>query len=321
MILPTAEQSYAMARHLGRALGCNVIPCDVETRAALVKWARWHSPGSPRVTEDEFREWAAMAASRERRGVRTAWQVLPGSGRLVALDVDDAAQIDRLQELHGETPLVVRSPTPGHAHLWYRWPVGVDLGCVSQESLPGYAVKARGGAIHAPGSVHKAGVGFYRASLPPREWTADLPARLPHLDLAALDADRVARLDFDAYGNVPESWADETEADRRARAWLEQAEHVVGGREGKTFHAAMTLGDFGVRLELAERLIVAWDARAPQPRGATDTCETVRRAYASRRLPPGCRRVAHGADIDADALLADLAPGALAAAAVGWSLP
>lgn len=95
MILPTAEQSYAMARHLGRALGCNVIPCDVETRAALVKWARWHSPGSPRVTEDEFREWAAMAASRERRGVRTAWQVLPGSGRLVALDVDDAAQIDR----------------------------------------------------------------------------------------------------------------------------------------------------------------------------------------------------------------------------------
>ena len=327
MTLPTAHQSYSMARHIARALGVNVIPCEVTSRKPLVQWARWHSPGSPRITEAEHAYHASLAAERERRGVPTSWALLPGSGRLVGLDVDDAAQVERLIEIHGETPLVVRSPTPGRAHLWYRSPFGVDLGCVSQEALPGYAVKARGGMIHAPGSIHRGGRGWYRASLPVSEWTADLGDRLPVLDLAAVDADRAGRLDFDAFGNVPESWADETEADRRGRAWLAQAEHVMGGREGKTFHAAMTLGDFGVRVELAERLIVAWDAAGPSPRGAVDTCETVRRAYASRRLPPGCRRTAAG-DLDADALLADLrgtippeAVATLAAAAEAWARP
>lgn len=295
-----------MARHLARALGVNVIPCDVASRMPLVKWADLHSPGSRRVTEAEFAEWARLAAERERRGVPTAWQLLPGSGRLVALDVDDPAAVDRLLEIHGETPLMVRSPTPGRAHLWYRSPFGVDLGGIAEAALGGaYAVKARGSAIHAPGSLHRSGRGWYRASLPVSEWTADLGDRLPVLDLAAIDADRVGRLSAD-WADAAESIAGDVEGERRGRAWLARAEHLTGSRETRTFRAAMSLGDLGLRLELAERLLVEWDAHGGNPRGAADTAETVRRAYACRRAPVGCRRGIDSSPLDADDLLADL---------------
>jgi hypothetical protein len=308
--LPTARQSLEMALHLARALGANLIPCSVDSRRPLVKWSGLHSPGSPRVSEATLAAWGQEAARRERDNVPTAWALLPGSARLVALDVDEPAQVGRLLEIHGETPLIVRSPTVGRAHLWYRWPHGTDVGSVSQESLPGYAVKARGAMIHAPGVLHRSMLGWYRASLPIAEWTPDLVQRLPFLDLAALDEDRRGRMDIDALAGGPECWADEDEAVRRGRAWLQAAEHSIGGREGKTFHAALTLGDFGVPLPVAERLIVEWDGAAPSPRGAVAVCETVSRAYASRRLPAGCRRVGDSGDVDAAAIFSDLKAGA-----------
>lgn len=319
MRLPTAQESYNTARHFGAALGCNVIPCTVDTRAALVKWAAYNGPGSARVSEGTYTEWAALAASRERRGVPTAWAVLPGSGRLAAFDVDEPAQVVRLQELHGTTPLVVRSPNAGHAHLYFQWPRGADVGSVSQEALPGYAVKARGSMIHCPGSLHKSGAGWYTASLPPAEWRPGLRDRLPELDMAALDGDRLGRMNLDGLAGRPASWAAETEAVRRGVAWLATAEHAVGGRENKTYHAAHALGDFGVPLEIAERLIIEWDGRAAQPRGAVAVSETVRRAYGSRRLAAGCRRFGDTGEVDAEALLA--AFRSRASALASWNPP
>lgn len=309
---PTARQSFNTAHYLAQALGANMIPCAVDTRRPLVRWADLHSPGSPRLSRETLGQWLGEALRREREdGVPTSWALLPGSARLVALDVDEPAQVERLQDLHGETPLIVRSPTVGRAHLWYRWPHGTDVGSVSQESLPGYAVKARGAMIHAPGSLHRSMLGWYDTTLPREEWThPDLVRRLPFLNLAALDEDRRGRMDMGALVGGPESWAGEDEAIRRGRAWLAAAEHSMGAREGKTFHAAMTLGDFGVPLAVAERLICEWDAAAPSPRGAVAVSETVSRAYAARRLPAGCRRVADPGDVDAAAILSDIAGGA-----------
>lgn len=299
-----------MAAHLARALNANLIPCEVGTRRPLVRWAALHSPGSARLSLETLAEWAAHAAERERAGKATAWAVLPGSARLLAFDVDEPEQVPRLLEIHGPTPLIVRSPTPGRAHLWYRWPAGTDVGCVGQEALPGYAVKARGGMIHAPGSLHRSGLGFYRAELHPSEWTAELAGRLPEADLAAIDADRVGRLDLGALAGLPESWAGADEAERRGIAWLRAAgPPEPGGRENKTWRAAMTLGDLGVPEDVALRLIVAWDAEGPAPRGAAEASDTARRAYARRRLPGGVRRLPDGGEVDAEALFAGAGEG------------
>lgn len=312
---PTARQSFAHARAFARALGpqgANVIPCSVPERRPLVKWAHLHAPGSPRIAEDCYLEWLAEAERRERAGEPTAWQVLPGSVRCAVLDVDKPEAMPAILERFGDTPLKVFSPTPGRAHLWYRWPPGMDVGSVAETALGGaYAVKARGAAIHAPGSLHRNGTGWYRCSIPAGEWAgADLRDRLPNLDLAALDEDRVGRLDLGALSGLPEEWAGEDEAERRAIAWLRVAgPPLPGEREQKTWRAAMTLGDLGVREPQAVRLIVAWDSESMVPRGPVEAADTVTRAYERRRLPGGCRRVAHGGDIDADSILADLNPG------------
>lgn len=308
MPLPTARQSFAMAAHLARALGANVIPCTVRERRPLVRWAALHSPGSPRLSAETLAAWGRSAAEREERGEPTAWAILPGSARLAVIDCDRPSALAGLIERFGETPLVVRSPTPGRAHLWYRWPDGADVGKVDEAALGGaYSIKARGAMIHAPGSLHRSGTGFYRCDLPPREWVAGLAAALPPLDLAEVERDRVGRLDLSGLGSLPPDWADADEAVRRGIAWLRAAgPPEPGGRESKTWRAAMTLGDLGVPEEIALSLIVAWDAEAPVPRGPGAVIETTQRAYARRKLPGGCRRLPTDVVVDAGAIAADL---------------
>ena len=308
---PTARQSFSAAVHLATALGCNVIPCSVEERRPLVKWAPLHSPRSARISRETLLAWGSVAEQREREGVPTAWALLPGSGRYAVIDCDRAGTLDELLERFGRTPLIVRSPVAGHAHLWYRWPHGADIGGVAEGATRlGYGVKARGNMIHAPHSLHRSGVGWYTSDLPPAEWTAGLGERLPIFDLEALDADRIGRLDLDGLAGLPEDWAGEDEAARRGIAWLRAAgAPVPGERESKTWRAAMSLGDLGVPEAMAARLIVAWDAEGQQPRGAIEVLDTVTRAYARRRLPGGCRRVADSGEVDADAIFADLTGG------------
>ncbi len=308
--LPTARQSFNSAMQLAAALGVNLIPCTVPDRRPRVRWAALHSPRSPRVSAASLLGWASDAAALEAStGEPTAWALLPGSGRYAVIDVDRPGTEAEIRERFGDTPLTVRSPVPGHAHLWYRWPPGADIGATPEnQTRLGYAVKARGCMIHAPHQIHKSGRGWYTCDLHAREWTAGLGARLPEFRLDELDADRLGRLDLGLYSGAAEDWAPADEAERRGLAWLEAAHPPEAGeRESKTWRAAMSLGDFGVREDAAAAMILAWAQRGAQPRPDVETLDTVRRAFERRRLPGGCRRVADPGEVDADALFADLA--------------
>lgn len=319
---PTAQESADAARRFARALRCNVIPCRVDTRRPfLPEWAHLHSPGSRRVTEDELDRWTREAVERERVGIPTAWQILPGSGRLVVLDVDDPAAMAGIVERFGETPLVVRSPTPGRGHLYYRMPAPpIDVGIVTEQSLGGaYGVKGRGSAIHAPWSLHRRG-GWYRASIPRAGWVDGLADRLPVLDLAVVDADRVGRLDMSRLSTGVESIAGEEEARRRCRAWIAKATHLTGTREQKTWQAACTFGDLGAPLAVVVEVLCEWDAKGGQPRGAVATTETATRAWQRRRLAVGARRFGDPEEaLDADALLDDMLQRAAAVEPAKWA--
>lgn len=277
------------AHRLARALGCNYVPTTLDRVPLVEGWPGWALPGSPKLDVDTLARWRAAERRDLARGVeRFAWALLPGSARVVVLDSDDEVWTERLLERQ-PTPLVVRSPTAGRAHLYYRWPDGVDLS--SRDAVAGpctYEVKARARTIHAPGSLHHRRQGRYVCSLPPEEQVPGLRERLPVLDLALVEADARLRLGADAEREEwdwgEERWSTDGVGLRRWTALLAATPPAQqGGRQRKLYNVACRAGDLGVPEPQARPGLIAWALACEPPLGEEEARDALRRAYKARR--------------------------------------
>ena len=297
------ESPLRVALRFANALGVNLIPTSIDRRPQ-VDWAGLAHPAAPRIDRATLRGWvrreqAELAAGRVDA---PAWALLPGSGRYAVLDVDDPALIPRLLRVHGETPMLVRSPNAGRAHLWYRWPdlPGFDL--QSRGSVLGkdtYELKARGATIHAPGSLHHHRRGRYACDLPLDEVAPGLGARLPELDVAAFAADWASiREPVDLDAHFGDRWSTDGEGERRYAAYLERVGVVGrGSRQATLYRLCSKAGDLGLPLNVARPMLLAWAAQCDPPVPAEDAKGGLARAYHNRRSPIGCDLVGDGSDL------------------------
>lgn len=290
------------AHRLARALGCNIVPTTIDRVPLVEGWGGFALPSSPRLDAPTLRAWRDRELADLSRGVeRMAWGLLPGSGRVVVLGGDSEEWTERLMERQ-PTPLVVRSPTPGRAHLYYRWPDGVDVSTrVNVAGPDSYDLKARGATCHLPGSLHRSRAGRYVCSLPPEEQVPGLRDRLPVLDLALVEEDaraagRGARereeWDWDA-------WDEDGSGARRWAAYLRATPPATqGGRQARLIALAMRAGDFGVTEPTARPGLLAWAATCTPPLDPEEVKDALRRAYLARRSPIGTELAAPTVVVD-----------------------
>lgn len=142
--------------------GIAVIPA--EGKIPLVKFRAYHHLGAPCPDQSTLFRWAA-----EYRDANAL--VLVGQAGLVAVDVDDPSELGWCVNAFGETPLITysgRSPVNGvrPCHLFYR--AEGEIHGTNHLGGRKVDVKAHGGYVVAPGSLHKSGR-EYRSSLPYEE--------------------------------------------------------------------------------------------------------------------------------------------------------
>ena len=160
----------------GRVCSCGRLTCAAPAKHPRVRWQRFETtPPS-----------AAQVASWWRRWPDTNVGVVTGPvSHLVVLDIDPRAGGDRalyaIEEQWGMPAPTVESETGGGGrHLWFR----TDDALASTTIAPGCEVKARGGMVVAPPSVHASG-GRYRWATGLSPWEIDLAA--PPAWVAGLD--------------------------------------------------------------------------------------------------------------------------------------
>ena len=97
---------------------------------------------------------------------------------LVVLDVDDRhGGSASLREL-GPLPRTATVRTGGGQHLYFKWPAGVsDIRNSAGKLGPGLDIRANGGYVVAPPSVHICG-SPYKWLIDPRAGLAELPAKI-----------------------------------------------------------------------------------------------------------------------------------------------
>lgn len=278
---------------LARALGCNFIPTTIDRVPLVESWAGLALPGAPALDAETLRAWRDEERADLARGVeRKAWALLPASGRVAVLGGDSPEWTTKLLARQ-PTPLVVRSPRPGRAHLYYRWPDGVDV--CSKPNVAGvdtYDLKARGGTCHLPGSLHHHRQGRYVCELPADELAPGLRDRLPVLDLAHIEADLRARGSALRPERATEwdldRWSTDGEGERRYAAYLAATPPPTrGARQATMFRLARKAGDLGVSEPKARPLLLAWAAECVPPLPDAEVVDALRRAYLSRLSPIG----------------------------------
>lgn len=294
---PRDEPPMRAAWRLARALSdgdkpCNLMPTSPDRVPRLDGWPGWALPHSPRLEAEALIRWRAIELRDLDRGRESlAWALLPGSVRVVVIDSDAAEWTERWLERQ-PTPLVVRSPTRGRAHLYYRWPDSVDLG--SRDGVAGagtYDLKARARSIHAPGSLHWRRAGRYVCSLPEAEQVPGLRERLPVLDLAFVEED--ARLRPGARDEWrcdlgEERWDDTGEGARRWAAYLRGVPPATSGaRQSTLIRLARKAGDLGLPEPSARAGLLEWAASCQPPLDRDEALGALRRAYLTRRSPVG----------------------------------
>jgi hypothetical protein len=298
------ESPLRVALRFAQALGVNLIPTSIDRRPQ-VDWAGLAHPAAPRIDRATLGQWvrreqAELAAGRVDA---RAWALLPGSGRYAVFDVDDPALVPHLLRVHGETPMVVRSPNAGRAHLWYRWPdlPGIDLASRGKILGPDtYELKARGATIHAPGSMHHHRRGRYACDLQISEIVPGLGARLPEVDLAAVAADWASAHEpvevADRWGK--DRWSTDGEGERRFAAYVERVGGTGrGSRQSTLYRLCSKAGDLGLPLNVARPMMLAWAEQCEPPVPAEDVKGGLARAYQNRRSPIGCDLVGDGSDL------------------------
>lgn len=145
-----------------RERGWSVIPVSPSRKKTVLK--SWVDYQERLPTEDEIRTWWT---ERPYAGIA----IVTGKvSNLVVLDVDTDKGADPHRVFRDfPTPLVVQSPSGGF-HFYYTYPDGSERIANSATKL-GYDIRADGGHIHAPPTLHPSGrrYAWYKKSDPSRE--------------------------------------------------------------------------------------------------------------------------------------------------------
>jgi hypothetical protein len=184
---------------------------------------------------------ASMFATRRNIGIRT------GGGRQLVIDVDPRsgglASIDRLTAVHGSLPATARVNTrDGGYHLYFTLPPGVTSRSGPLKGYPGIDVKAEGGYVVAPPSLHPTGAVY--------SWAAGLHIR--HVGMALAPAWLLPLLPCGGSSTAPR--ADRLPMSGAARALAEiiarainapLEETATGSRIGRQGSKLVTTGAHG----------------------------------------------------------------------------
>ena len=197
---PTASGSdspLAANVRYGYGLGWSFTPLDGK-RPILKGWQ-----SAPRESMEQALAWAGKGNV----GLRTG----KASGGLVIIDVDPGGDVEPLG-----LPVTVTAITgrPGASHLYFRY--DGPLGCSSKKLGPHIDVKADGGQVVFPGSVHPATGAVYAWAEGREPWNveiAELPAHIVAL-LQSPDAPKQAA----ACAALPAAIEAPTRTDRRPSA-------------------------------------------------------------------------------------------------------
>jgi len=258
--------------------GFSVIPVARASKTPLIKWAKYQSQ---LPTLAELRTW--FPDDSVNVGIVTGL-----FSRIVVHDADTLAA-ERLALRHfPPTPMRTRTGGGG-LHLFYQHP-GRALRNKVRLKVGGQKValdlRADGGYVVAPGSLHESG-NRYR-----REGTWPTVDQLPIFDVAWVGADA---LELDQPLPTPRVGAPvvrEPDALRRARAYVRQVPPAIEGAGGdtKTFSLACTLvRGFGLSDAEALDLLREWNHGCVPPWTSSDLVGKVRGAHQYGEEPVGGR--------------------------------
>lgn len=182
------------ALHAAWGPAWNVIPTPPEAKGPRVrgmKFGHLNKPNSPRVELGDVEAWKLLFRRSRVPSGTIGGYILPASGidhALAVVDVDDPAQLGRVLDVFGDSPL--KTTRGGKVkHLYFRLPRGLRLEEIRRVHRIG--LWGRGSVdvitttgVMLPGSIHPDGA--------PYETTADvspeLIAALPVLDTAPIEA-------------------------------------------------------------------------------------------------------------------------------------
>jgi len=178
----TAALGYATA-------GLSVFPCIPRTKEPATKRGFHDATTNPATIR---RWWNANPSYNI--GVRTGM----ASGFFV-LDIDGAEgerNLDQLQQQHGFLPATAEATTARGRHLWFR--CAAPIPCSAGRIASGVDVRADGGYVVAPPSVHPSGRRYaWRSECSLAEapsWLLDLARKKPTITQQALAKVRLARM-------------------------------------------------------------------------------------------------------------------------------
>lgn len=243
------DAAAAALRYL--ALGWSVVPVASGSKRPLVLW---HDYQKERPTAGQIREWY-------RRWPDAGVAIVTGAvSRLAVLDVDVGhgghESLDELERRHGPLPRTVEARTGGGGrHLYFAWAAGELRNRTG--IAPGLDLRAEGGLVVAPPSLHVSGRRY--------EWES---ARDPAgTELASMPAwlVRLAGGDAPARGH-PTAW------------WRALVEEGVREGERNSTIASLTghLLWHGIDPTVALELLLCWNrVRCRPPLDDAEVAQTV----------------------------------------------
>ena len=132
--------------------GWRVIPIPFRTKRATLK--DW--PNKATFDEGQIRQWF--------HGGPSNMAICTGQeSNLVVIDVDgqDGEQaLKQLQSVHGPLPQTLTSLTGKGRHLFFLWPNGADIRNSAGKIGPNVDIRANGGYVLAPPSIHPSGAQY-----------------------------------------------------------------------------------------------------------------------------------------------------------------
>jgi P4 family phage/plasmid primase-like protien len=207
----------------------------------------------------------------ERAYPNTNTGIATGPSSLVVLDIDPRngghLSLALLEVEHERIPKTVECSTggePAGRHLYFNAPTGTEIRSRAGTPSRGIDVKARGGYVVAPGSIHPNTGRSYEwapGCSPTQVKLAELPVWL--FDLLR-DSPRPKRVQWVAEAHHPD--LDDKVA--RARAYLQKIPGAVSGQHGhkQTFKTALKVGPgFDLPPEVALRLLREWNTCCEPP--------------------------------------------------------
>lgn len=211
------------------------------------------------------------------------------------LDLDGAnglAQLEQLEAAHGPLPPTLTVATGGGGlHPYFLLPEGWQLGN-RVRVLPGVDVRAVGGLVVAPPSVHASGHPYTLSTVAPLAQAPDWLLHLVGAPLASRAPAQPAPPGQPAQGPAPQSAAKrrplaaqppgaELPPLERARRYLAKMEPAVAGQGGdqQTYRAACLLVlDYGLADAEALSLLHEWNTRCQPPWSEADLRAKLRHA-------------------------------------------